>query len=146
MFNHESIWRPEAFVTRKITKAVAKILGKKQDKLRLWTLTPIRDWGWAPEFMEGVIKIGDLPEPENMILSTGNGISLQKFVDYCFEIVGLNSADYVELDPDGLNTGVDISVGDSSKARSLIDWNPSFTWKNIAETMVAHDVKLLAER
>ena len=143
MFNHESIWRPDAFVTRKITKAVARIAASKQTKLKLWTLAPIRDWGWAPEFMQGVIKIGELDHPENLILSTGIGASLQDFVDYCFELVGLNSSDFVEIDPKGLDTGVDISVGDPTKARNLINWDPKFTWRNVAENMLAHDIKTL---
>ena len=143
MFNHESIWRPDAFVTRKITKAVARIATSKQSKLKLWTLTPIRDWGWAPEFMQGVIKISELDQPHNMILSTGIGASLQQFVDYCFDLVGLNAQEFLEIDPNGLNTGVDISVGDPSKAKALIGWDPKFTWKNIAETMLAHDLSLL---
>lgn len=143
MFNHESIWRPDAFVTRKITKAVARIASSRQNSLRLWTLTPIRDWGWAPEFMQGVVKISELEEPHNLILATGVGAPIQQFLEYCFELVGLDTEEFLEIDPNGLNTGVDISVGDPAKAKNLIDWDPKFTWKSIAETMLAHDLALL---
>jgi len=140
MFNHESIWRPEAFVTRKITKAIARISEGKQSKLSLWTLSPVRDWGWAEEFMSGVIRIGELGEPNDLILSTGVAASISDFVDFCFELVGLKSSDYLEINQDGLNTGVDVSVGDSSKARSLIGWDPKVTWRGIAEKMLEHDI------
>jgi GDPmannose 4,6-dehydratase len=140
MFNHESIWRPEAFVTRKITKAIAQISIGKQTKLSLWTLSPVRDWGWAEEFMSGVIRIGDLNGPDDLILSTGVAASISDFVDYCFDLVGLKSSDYLEIDPGGLNTGVDVSVGDSTKASKLIGWDPKVTWREIAEKMLEHDV------
>lgn len=140
MFNHESIWRPEAFVTRKITKAIARISAGKQSKLSLWTLTPVRDWGWAEEFMSGVIQLGDLNEPDNLILSTGVAASIHEFTNYCFELAGLDPDKFLEIDPNGLNTGVDVSVGDSSKARKLIGWEPTVTWREIAEKMLEHDM------
>ena len=140
MFNHESIWRPEAFVTRKITKAIARISAGKQSKLSLWTLTPVRDWGWAEEFMSGVIQLGDLSEPDNLILSTGVAASIHEFTNYCFELAGLDPDKFLEIDPNGLNTGVDVSVGDSSKARKLIGWAPTVTWREIAEKMLEHDM------
>jgi len=140
MFNHESIWRPEAFVTRKITKAIARISEGKQSKLNLWTLTPVRDWGWAEEFMSGVIRIGELDEPTDLILATGTSASISDFVNYCFEIVGLLPNDYLEINQNGLNTGVDVSVGDSSKAQKLIGWDPKVTWREIAEKMLDHDI------
>ena len=140
MFNHESIWRPEAFVTTKITNAIAIISAGKQSKLSLWTLTPVRDWGWAEEFMSGVIQLGDLSEPDNLILSTGVAASIHEFTNYCFELAGLDPDKFLEIDPNGLNTGVDVSVGDSSKARKLIGWAPTVTWREIAEKMLEHDM------
>ena len=140
MFNHESIWRPEAFVTRKITKAIARISEGRQSKLNLWTLNPVRDWGWAEEFMSGVIKIGQLSEPTDLILATGIAASISDFVNYCFEMVGLLPSDYLVINQNGLNTGVDISVGDSSKAQEMIKWDPKVTWRKIAEKMLDHDL------
>jgi GDPmannose 4,6-dehydratase len=145
MFNHESIWRPEAFVTRKITKAIAQISAGKQSKLNLWTLSPVRDWGWAEEFMTGVIRIGELDGPSDLILATGVPASISEFVDYCFELVGLESCEFLEINQNGLDTGVDVSVGDASKARSLIGWDPKVTWRGIAERMLEHDINRVRE-
>ena len=145
MFNHESVWRPEAFVTRKISKAVAAIsLGSKK-KLNLWTLDPIRDWGWAQEYMQALELLSKLEEPKDMILATGTGVSLQEYVEYCFNLVNLNYLEHIHVDPNGLNTGVDISVGDPTLANQALGWTATTLWKEIASNMVAHDVSILQE-
>ena len=145
MFNHESIWRPEAFVTRKISKAVAAISLGSKEKLNLWTLDPIRDWGWAQEYMEALHLISKLDEPKDMILATGIGVSLREYVEYCFKLVNLNYVEHIQVDPDGLNTGVDISVGDPSLARQTLGWQATVSWKEIASRMIEHDVSILQE-
>jgi GDPmannose 4,6-dehydratase len=143
MFNHESVWRPEAFVTRKISKAVAAIsLGSKK-KLNLWTLDPIRDWGWAQEYMQALELISKLKEPRDMILATGTGVSLREYVEYCFNLVNLNYLEHIQVDPNGLNTGVDISVGDPTLANQTLGWKATTLWKEIAGKMVAHDISIL---
>ncbi len=143
MFNHESIWRPEAFVTRKISKAVAAISMGSRKKLNLWTLDPIRDWGWAHEYMEALELLGKLEKPRDMILATGIGVSLREYVEYCFSLVNLNYLDHIQVDPNGLNTGVDVSVGDPTLAKESLGWQASISWKEIANRMIAHDLSLL---
>lgn len=145
MFNHESVWRPEAFVTRKISKAVARIATGSKQKLNLWTLDPVRDWGWAHEFMEGLQLISKLECPTDLILATGQGVSLRDYVDYCFKLVNMNYLDFIQVDPNGLNTGVDVSVGNPTLAKKTLGWEATVTWKEIAKRMVMHDIAILEE-
>ena len=142
MFNHESIWRPDAFVTRKITKSIARIAAGKQEKLKLWTVKPVRDFGWAEEFMDAMILMANLDSPSDVILATGIGVSIEEFVDYCFDFANLDPSGRIEIDVDGLNTGIDISIGNPSKAGSLLGWRALTSWKGVAEKMVAHDLIL----
>jgi GDPmannose 4,6-dehydratase len=142
MFNHESIWRPDAFVTRKISKSIARIVSGKQKKMKLWTLTPVRDWGWAEEFMEGLRLMGDVEESPDLIFATGVGASLEEYVKYCFQLVNLEMEEWLEIDPSGLNTGVDISIGNANKAKSVLGWEAKLNWRDIAERMLEHDLQL----
>jgi GDPmannose 4,6-dehydratase len=80
-----------------------------------------------------------------MILATGTGVSLQEYVEYCFNLVNLNYLEHIHVDPNGLNTGVDISVGDPTLANQALGWTATTLWKEIASNMVAHDVSILQE-
>ncbi len=141
MFNHESKWRPDSFVTRKISKAVAQIKLEKRSKLELWTLEPVRDWGWASEFMDAFILTGLLKEPHDFILATSIGASIREFADHAFRSVGLNFQDYIELSSSPIKINIDKSVGDAKKAEELIGWKASIFWQEIAERMVHYDLQ-----
>lgn len=143
MFNHESIWRPDAFVTRKISKTVAKIKVGQAEKLSLWTLTPTRDWGWATEFMEAIISICKLRINDDLNLATGIGATIEDFANAVFDAAELDMHKYLDIDVKGLNTGVDISIGDSNKAKKLIGWHAKTNWQKIAQMMFEHDFRLV---
>jgi len=146
MFNHESIWRPEAFVTRKISKGVARIANGLQDKLNLWSLTPVRDWGWAPEFMDAFTKIGMLDKSHDLILATGVGATIEDFVNYAFSCAGLNPNEYLEQTTEPFSTDVDISVGNPARAEKFLDWKARVTWKEVVEQMVNYDLQQISSR
>jgi GDPmannose 4,6-dehydratase len=144
LFNHESPRRGETFVTRKISKAVAEIaLGSKR-KLFLGNLDAVRDWGYAKEYVESMWLMLQQEKSSDFIVATGIGATVRDFVKASFEHVGLNWKDYVEVDEKYLRpTEVDGLVGDSSKVKNLLNWEPTTYWKELAELMVDSDIKLL---
>jgi GDPmannose 4,6-dehydratase len=144
LFNHESPRRGETFVTRKISRAVAEIaLGSKR-KLFLGNLDAIRDWGYAKEYVESMWLMLQQEKPSDYVVATGIGATVRDFVIASFEHVGLNWKDYVEVDEKYLRpTEVDALVGDSSKVKNLLNWEPKTYWKELAELMVDSDLKLL---
>jgi len=144
LFNHESPRRGETFVTRKISRAVAEIaLGSKR-KLFLGNLDAIRDWGYAKEYVESMWLMLQQEKPSDYVVATGIGATVRDFVIASFEHVGLNWKDYVEVDEKYLRpTEVDALVGDSSKVKNLLNWEPTTYWKELAELMVDSDLKLL---
>jgi GDPmannose 4,6-dehydratase len=143
MFNHESQWRPDTFVTRKISKAVARIKMGQQSKLSLWTLDPVRDWGWASEFMDAFQLFGQLDTPRDLILATGVGASIRSFVEKAFSIVGLDSEEFLETSISPLKSSVDTSIGNPEEARSALGWKATIFWPEIAERMVQYDLQQL---
>ena len=146
MFNHESEMRSDAFVTRKITKTVAEIKVGKANKLELWTLRPIRDWGWAEEFMQGIYLMSMKPRIENLVLATGKGASIQEFAEVAFSVAGLSSDKYCQVKESPHITGSDISIGNPAKALVEIGWKPRIFWPEIAEKMFSYDYNLLRAR
>jgi GDPmannose 4,6-dehydratase len=144
LFNHESPRRGETFVTRKISRAVAEIaLGSKR-KLFLGNLDAIRDWGYAKEYVESMWLMLQQQKPSDYVVATGIGATVRDFAIASFEHVGLNWKDYVEVDEKYLRpTEVDALVGDSSKVKNLLNWEPKTYWKELAELMVDSDLKLL---
>jgi len=144
LFNHESPRRGETFVTRKISRAVAEIaLGSKR-KLFLGNLDAIRDWGYAKEYVESMWLMLQQEKPSDYVVATGIGATVRDFAIASFEHVGLNWKDYVEVDEKYLRpTEVDALVGDSSKVKNLLNWEPKTYWKELAELMVDSDLKLL---
>ena len=144
LFNHESPRRGETFVTRKITRAVARISKGLQQELYLGNLDARRDWGYAPEYVVAMWKMLQTEIPEDFVIATGTDLSVQDFVSASFEHVGLNWKDFVKFDSRYLRpTEVDSLVGDASKAHKSLNWRPSVMPSELAKIMVEHDVLTL---
>ena len=144
LFNHESPRRGETFVTRKITRAVARISKGLQQELYLGNLDARRDWGYAPEYVVAMWKMLQTETPEDLVIATGTDLSVEDFVSASFEHVGLNWKDYVKFDSRYLRpTEVDSLVGDASKAQETLNWRPSVMPAELAKIMVEHDVLTL---
>ncbi|MBI2637989.1 GDP-mannose 4,6-dehydratase [Candidatus Peregrinibacteria bacterium] len=143
LMNHESPRRGETFVTRKITHAIAKILNKKQEKIYLGNLDAKRDWGYAPDFVEGMWMMLQQPQADDYILATGEMHSVREFLEEAFKLVDLDWKNYVETDPRYFRpTDVDELRGDSSKAKAKFGWQPKVKFKDLVRLMVIEDLKL----
>jgi GDPmannose 4,6-dehydratase len=144
LFNHESPRRGETFVTRKITRAVARIKAGMQHELFLGNLDAVRDWGYAPEFVEGMWRMLQADEPDDYVLATGQGNTVREFVRIAFERAGLNWPDYVRFDENYVRPAeVDALVGDSSKVARLLDWKAEVYTPELAAIMVDADIAAL---
>ena len=144
LFNHESPRRGETFVTRKITRAVADIIAKKQDKLFLGNLDSKRDWGYAPEFVEAMHLLLQQDEPRNYVLGTGESHSVRDFLDEAFGYVDLDWRKYVEIDPRYFRpTEVDYLLADASRANENLGWKPKVKFHELVRIMVDADLELL---
>jgi len=141
LFNHESPRRGETFVTRKITRAVARIKAGLQDKLYLGNLNAKRDWGYAKEYVEGMWLMLQQDQPNDYVLATGETHSVQEFLDEAFLYVGIESDKRVEIDPEYYRPAeVDLLVGDATKAKNLLGWEPKIKFKNLVRLMVDADI------
>ena len=146
LFNHESPRRGETFVTRKITRAVAFILAGLQDKLYLGNLDAKRDWGFAKEYVEAMWLMLQQDEPDDYVIATNETHSVKEFLEVSFEHVGLDWQKYVEIDSNYFRPAeVDLLIGDYSKARKKLGWEPRTKFKELAKLMVDEDVKRLKE-
>ncbi len=144
LFNHESPRRGETFVTRKITRAVARIAGGLQTELFLGNLEARRDWGYAPEYVVAMWKMLQQDEPGDFVIGTGTDLSVMEFADAAFSSAGLNWKDYVSFDEKYLRpTEVDSLIADASKAKRLLGWEASVYPKELAALMVEHDLASL---
>src|SRR3954454_2219710 len=142
LFNHESPRRGETFVTRKITRAVARIKAGVQDKLYLGNLDSIRDWGYAPEYVEGMWRMLQADEPGDYVLATGVGATVKEFVAAAFKAVNLDWEGYVEVDPNYYRPSeVDYLLGDPAKAEKILGWKAQTHWDELARIMVEADCK-----
>jgi len=141
-FNHESERRGPNFVTRKISKAVAAIREGKQEKLYLGNLDAKRDWGYAPDFTQGMIQtLTEASEPTDFVMATGQAHSVRDFCKAAFEWVGLDYQKYVEIDPRFYRPAeVDVLVGDYNKINCWLGWEPTITFKELVNKMVCYDV------
>jgi GDPmannose 4,6-dehydratase len=142
LYNHESPRRPEAFVTRKITAAAARIAAGRQQTLQLGTLDVHRDWGWAPDYARALELAAEAAAPDDFVIATGATHSIADFVRLAFERAGVDDwADRVVLDP-SFRRPVDPSeqVGDASKARRVLGWEPTVGFAEIVERMVDADI------
>lgn len=141
LFNHESPRRGETFVTKKITRSVARIYKKLQEKVFLGNLEAIRDWGYAPEYVEAMFLILQRETPSDYVVATGEMASVREFASAAFEIVGLDYRDYVEEKTEYLRpTEVDVLCGDYTKAQSELGWSPKTKWRELARIMVEQDI------
>lgn len=141
LFNHESPRRGETFLTRKVTRAVAAILAGTQDKLFLGNLDAKRDWGYAPEFVEAMLRMLQQPEPGDFVIATGEMHSVREFVAAAFELVGLDWERHVEIDPRYFRpTEVDELCGDASKAQRELGWQPQTTFHGLVRLMLEADI------
>lgn len=146
LFNHESPRRGETFVTRKITRAVARIQCGLQRKLYIGNLDAKRDWGYAPEYVEAMWCMMQLDQPDDFVIATGETHTVRDFVQSAFDFVGLDWKNYVEIDPRYFRpTEVDILQGDSSKARRVLGWEPKVKFHELVRIMVDADARLLRE-
>ena len=144
LFNHESPRRGETFVTRKITRAVARIQAGLQDELFLGNLDARRDWGYAPEYVVAMWKMLQVDEPRDFVVATGTDFSVKDFVRLSFESAGLNWENFVRFDERYLRpTEVDSLVGDASRATAELGWTADIGPEKLAEIMVQHDIRLL---
>ncbi|MGB0871974.1 MAG: GDP-mannose 4,6-dehydratase [Solirubrobacterales bacterium] len=147
LFNHESPRRGETFVTRKITRAVANIKAGLQDKLYLGNLDAKRDWGFAKDYVEAQWLMLQQDEPEDFVIATGETHTVGEFAERAFARVGLNSADHVEIDPRYYRpTEVDLLIGDATKAKEKLGWEPKVSFEELVDLMVDADVEDLEKR
>jgi GDPmannose 4,6-dehydratase len=143
LFNHESKRRGIEFVTRKITNAAARISLGQQDKLYLGNLDAKRDWGSAQDYVQAMWLILQQDIPDDYIIATGYAQSVREFCDIAFKHVGLDYNDYVEVDPKFFRPAeVDILLGDYSKARQVLGWEPETTFKKLVVDMVDNDLQI----
>ena len=144
LFNHESPRRGETFVTRKITRAVAKISEGSKEKLYLGNLEAVRDWGYAKEYVESMWHMLQQDEPDDYVVATGVGATVKDFCEVAFARVGLNWQDHVEIDERYVRpTEVDALIGDTSKATKKLGWSATTHWRGLAELMVDADLELV---
>ena len=146
LFNHESPRRGETFVTRKITRAIARIKAGLQDKVYLGNLEAKRDWGYAPEYVEAMWRMLQQEKPDDYVVATGETHTVQEFLDVAFARAGLDPKKHVAFDKRYLRPAeVDLLIGDASKAKKQLGWEPKVKFKQLAEIMVDADIQLLAE-
>jgi GDPmannose 4,6-dehydratase len=144
LFNHESPRRGETFVTRKITRAVARIVAGQQKKLYLGNLDSKRDWGYAKDYVRAMWLMLQQDEPDDYVVATGETHAIREFLDIAFGYVNLNWNDYVEFDARYLRPAeVDILIGDPTKAQQKLGWKPSVTFEELVKLMVDADLAAL---
>ena len=144
LFNHESPRRGDTFVTRKITRAVARIAAGVQSDLYMGNLDSVRDWGYAPEYVEAMWRMLQHDTPEDFVVATNTAYTVKDFLQLSFEHVGLDWEKYVKFDERYLRpTEVDSLIGDASKAQDLLGWTPKVLTPRLAQIMVDADVKAL---
>ena len=144
LFNHESMRRGETFVTRKITRAIAAILAKKQNYLYLGNLEAKRDWGFAPEYVEAMYKILQQDNPDDFVLGTGESHSVKEFVEETFSYAGLDWNKYVKIDQRYLRpTEVEDLVADITKSKEKLNWQPKVTFNDLVKIMVDADMRAI---
>jgi GDPmannose 4,6-dehydratase len=145
LFNHESPRRGETFVTRKITRAVAAIKAGQQEKLYLGNLDAKRDWGFAGDYVEAQWMMLQAEEADDFVIAMGETHTVREFCDKAFAHVGLDWEEYVEVDPRYYRpTEVELLIGDPTKAKTTLGWEPKVSFEELVQMMVEADVELLA--
>ncbi len=146
LFNHESPRRGETFVTRKITRGVARIKAGLQDKLYLGNLEAKRDWGYAPDYIEAMWMMLQADEPGDYVVATGETHSVKEFVELAFGMLDLDWREHVEIDPRYYRpTEVYELWGDAALAREKLGWSPRVEFKELVRIMVEADLKLATQ-
>jgi GDPmannose 4,6-dehydratase len=146
LFNHESPRRGETFVTRKITRAVARIKAGSDETLYLGNLEARRDWGYAKEYVEAMWRMLQQEEPDDYVIATGEAHTVQEFVEAAFAHAGLDWRDHVAIDPKYYRPAeVDLLVGDASKAERQLGWRPQVRFQELVRLMVDSDCNALGE-
>jgi GDPmannose 4,6-dehydratase len=146
LFNHESPRRGETFVTRKITRAVARIKFGLQKKLYLGNLEAKRDWGYAPDYVEAMWLMLQHDAPEDFVIATGEAHSVREFLEEAFAHVDLDWREYVEIDPWYFRpTEVDFLLGDPGKAHRVLGWQPRVSFQELVRLMVDADLQALRD-
>lgn len=164
LFNHESPRRGETFVTRKITRAIARIKNGIQDKLIMGNIDAKRDWGYAPEYCEGMWKMLQLEKPEDFVLATGETHTVREFIELAFREIGIeivwegkdenekgmdkkSGKAIVEIDKGYFRpTEVDLLIGDPSKAKKLLGWSPKVNFEELVKIMVKADIEMVQKK
>ncbi len=142
LFNHESPRRGETFVTRKITKAIAAIKAGKQDKVFLGNLDAIRDWGYAPEYVEVMWRMLQQEKADDFVIGTGESYTVREFLDAAFAYAGLDPAKHVEIDPKYFRpTEVDSLRADCGKAREKLQWDARVSFGDLVKIMTDSDLE-----
>ena len=142
LFNHESPRRGETFVTRKITRAIAAIVARKQDTLYLGNLDARRDWGFAPEYVEAMWRILQHDKPDDFVIATGETHSVREFLDEAFAYVGRSVDEHVKIDQKYFRpTEVEVLIGDATKSEKELGWKPQITFKDLVKIMVDADMR-----
>lgn len=145
LFNHESPLRNPNFVTRKITRGVAAIAKGLTDSLTLGNIEVSRDWGWAPDYVDGMISILEHDEPDDFVLATGVSHTLKEFISTAFSAIGVSDWESMVRSDDSLIRPAEVVsvVGDSSKAKRLLAWQPNETFEGIIKHMLKFDLELI---
>ena len=147
LFNHESPRRGETFVTRKITRAAARISTGSKEKLYLGNLDAVRDWGYAKEYVESMWLMLQQDKSDDYVVATGVGATVREFAQAAFEEVGLNYKDHVEMDKRYVRPAeVDALIGDPSKAARVLGWKAKTHWKALAKLMVEADLEIVKSK
>jgi GDPmannose 4,6-dehydratase len=142
LFNHESPRRGETFVTRKITRGIAAILGKKAQSLYLGNLDAKRDWGFSPEYVEAMWRMLQAEIPDDFVISTGETHSVREFLEAAFAYVDLDMEKYVKIDSKYFRpTEVDVLIGDAGKAELVLGWKPDVKFSDLVKIMLDSDIR-----
>jgi GDPmannose 4,6-dehydratase len=144
LFNHESPRRGETFVTRKITRAVARIVAGKQKKIYMGNIDSKRDWGYAKDYVRAMWLMLQQDQPDDYVIATGETYEVRQFLELAFGYVNLKWEDYVEFDERYLRPAeVDLLIGDPTKAKQKLGWKPSVTFEELVALMVEADLQAL---
>ena len=144
LFNHEGEYRGEEFVTRKITKGVADIINNRVKKIKLGTLDPRRDWGYAGDYVEAMWLMLQQQIPDDYVIATGVTHSVREFLELAVTSAGLKgkAEDYVEIDSTLKRPAeVDLLIGDATKAKNILGWTPKVNFEDLVKKMVDYDLK-----
>ncbi|MDO8618048.1 MAG: GDP-mannose 4,6-dehydratase [Candidatus Uhrbacteria bacterium] len=142
LFNHESPRRGEGFVTRKITRGLARILAGKDSHIYLGNLDAKRDWGYAPDFVEAMWLIVQQPKPDDYVVATGETHSVREFLTMATGLIGLDMDKVIKIDPRYFRpTEVDALLGDATKAQQILGWQPRVRFPDLVKMMLAADMR-----